>query len=60
VLMLGLVAIRFGRPESGDLQSLAIAYERSHLVLVWPVAGLILTMLMCWALWHDRQPVANR
>ena len=60
VLMLGLVAIRFGRPESGDLQSLAIAYERSPAVLVWPVAGLALTTLMCWALWHDRQPVANR
>jgi hypothetical protein len=60
VLMLVLVAIRFSRPESGDLQSLSIAYERSHFVLIWPVAGLILTILMCWALWHDRQPSAPR
>jgi hypothetical protein len=55
VLMLVLAAIRFSRPESGDLQSLSIAYERSHFVLIWPVAGLVLTILMCWALWRDRQ-----
>ena len=58
VLMLLLVAIRFSRPESGDSQSLSIAYERSHFVLVWPVAGVLLTILMCWALWRDRQPSA--
>ena len=58
VLMLLVVAIRFSRPESGDLQSLSIAYERSHFVLVWPVAGVLLTILMCWALWRDRQPSA--
>lgn len=60
VLMLVLAAIRFSRPESGDLQSLSIAYERSHFVLIWPVVGLVLTILMCWALWHDRQASAPR
>jgi hypothetical protein len=59
-LMLLLAAIRFSRPESGDLQSLSIAYERSHFVLIWPIAGLVLTILMCWALWHDRQPSVPR
>ena len=58
VLMLLVVAIRFSRPESGDLQSLSIAYERSHFVLVWPVAGVLLTIFMCWVLWRDRQPSA--
>jgi hypothetical protein len=58
VLMLVLVAIRFSRPESGDLQSLSIAYERSQFFLIWPVAGLVLTIVMCWALWHDRQTLS--
>lgn len=60
ILMLVLVAIRFGRPESGDLQSLSIAFERSHSVLIWPAAGLLLTILMCWTLWHDRQSLTPR
>jgi hypothetical protein len=50
-----LFAVRFSRPESGDLQSLSIAYQKSHYVLVWPILGLAMTILICLALWQDRQ-----
>jgi hypothetical protein len=55
-----LFAIRFSRPESGDLQSLSIAYQKSPYALVWPILGLTLTILICLALWQDRQTSAAR
>ena len=50
-----LFAIRFSRPESGDLQSLSIAYQKSHFALVWPILGLTITILICLALWRDKR-----
>jgi hypothetical protein len=58
VVSLLLFAIRFGRPESGYLQSLSIAYQKSHYALMWPIGGLALTILICLALWHDRKTPA--
>ena len=55
-----LFAIRFSRPESGDLQGLSIAYQKSHYVLIWPILGLAVTILICLALWRDRQTSAAR
>ena len=60
VVCLLLFAIRLGRPESGYLESLSIAYQKSHYFLMWPIAGLVLTILICLALWHDRQTSAPR
>jgi hypothetical protein len=55
-----LFAVRFSRPESGYLESLSAAYQRSHFALIWPIAGLALTIFICLALWHDRQTPAPR
>jgi hypothetical protein len=55
-----LFASRLVRPESGDLESLSIAYQKSHYALMWPIAGLTFTILMCVALWRDRQTPAAR
>ena len=55
-----LFAIRLVRPESGYLESLSIAYQESHYALAWPIAGLTFTILICLALWHDRQAPAPR
>ena len=55
-----LFAVRFSRPESGDLQSLSIAYQKSHFALIWPILGLAITILICLALWQDRQTSAAR
>ena len=55
-----LFAIRLSRPESGDLESLSIAYQKSHFALVWPILGLAITTLICLALWQDRQTPASR
>ena len=55
-----LFAVRFSRPESGDLQALSTAYQKTHYALVWPMLGLALTILICLALWQDRQPSAAR
>jgi hypothetical protein len=55
-----LFAVRFGRPESGDLQSLSNAYQESPYALIWPILGLAITILICLALWQDRQPSAAR
>lgn len=60
VIVLLLFALRLSRPESEQLQSLSIAYQKSHYFLIWPIAGLALTILICLALWHDRQPPAPR
>ena len=50
-----LFANRLSRPESGDLQALSIAYQKSHYALIWPILGLAVTILICLALWRDRQ-----
>jgi hypothetical protein len=55
-----LFAVRFSRPESGDLQSLSIAYQKSHYALIWPILGLAVTILICLALWRDRRIYAPR
>jgi len=60
VINLLLVAVRFSRPESGFVQSLSIAYQKSHYFLIWPILGLAITILICLALWQDRQPSAAR
>jgi hypothetical protein len=60
VVMLLLFAVRFSRPESGYLQSLSTAYEKSHYALIWPIAGLTITILICLALWQERQTPASR
>jgi|ERR1700730_8289590 len=59
-IMLLLFALRFSRPESGYLQSLSIAYQQSHYALIWPIAGLAITIVICLALWHDSQTPAPR
>jgi hypothetical protein len=59
-IMLLLFAVRFSRPESGYLQSLSIAYQQSHYALIWPIAGLAITIVICLALWHDSQTPAPR
>jgi hypothetical protein len=55
-----LFAVRLSRPESGDLQALSIAYQKSHYALIWPILGLAITVLICLALWQDRQLSAAR
>ena len=55
-----LFAVRLSRPESGDLQALSIAYQKSHYALIWPILGLAITILICLALWQDRQTSAAR
>ena len=55
-----LFAVRLSRQESGDLQSLSIAYQKSHFALVWPILGLAITILICLALWRDSQTSATR
>ena len=60
IVSLLLFAIRLGRPESGILESFSIAYQKSQYFWIWPIAGLALTILICLALWHDRQTPAPR
>ena len=55
-----LFAVRLSRPESGDLEALSIAYQKSHYALIWPILGLAITILICLALWQDRQASAAR
>jgi hypothetical protein len=55
IINLLLFAVRFSRPESGYLQSLSAAYQKSHFALIWPIMGLAITILICLALWHDRR-----
>ena len=55
-----LFAVRLSRPESGDLEALSIAYQKSHYALIWPMLGLAITILICLALWQDRQASAAR
>ena len=55
-----LFAVRVSRPESGILQSLSTAYQKSPFAMIWPIAGLAITILICLALWRDRQTPAPR
>jgi hypothetical protein len=55
-----LFAVRVSRPESGWLQGLSIAYQRSHYFLIWPILGLAITLLICLALLQDRRISADR
>jgi hypothetical protein len=59
-IMLLQFVVRLSRPESGVLQSLSIVYQRSPFALIWPIAGLAITILICLALWHDRRTLAPR
>lgn len=59
-MMLLDFALRISRPESGILQNLSMAYHRSHYFLIWPIAGLAITILICLALWNDSQTPAPR
>jgi hypothetical protein len=52
--------VRCSRPESGSLQSLSIAYQQSPYALIWPIAGLAITILICLVLWQDRRTPAPR
>jgi hypothetical protein len=58
VMMLLGFAIRVSRPESEILQSLSMAYHRSHYFLVWPIMGLAMTTLICLTLRHDARAAA--
>jgi lysylphosphatidylglycerol synthetase-like protein (DUF2156 family) len=60
IVTLLLFAVRFSRPESGYLQSLSTAYQKSHFALIWPIVGLAITILICLALWHDRHTPVPR
>jgi hypothetical protein len=53
-------AVRCSQPDSDILQSLSIAYQQSHFALIWPIAGLAITIVICVALWHDSQKPAPR
>jgi hypothetical protein len=59
-MMLSGFALRVSRPESGILQNLSMAYHRSHYFLIWPIAGLAITILICLALWNDSHTPAPR
>jgi hypothetical protein len=54
-MMLSGFALRASRPESGILQNLSMAYHRSHHFLIWPIAALAITILICLALWNPPQ-----
>jgi hypothetical protein len=60
VVMLLLFAVRVSRPESGILQSLSAVYQKSPFAMIWPIAGLAITILICVALWQDRRTPAPR
>ena len=60
VVMLLLFAVRFSRPESGILQSLSTVYKKTPFAVIWPIAGLAITIFICLALWRDRQTPAPR
>ena len=60
IVLLLLFAIRVSRPESGILHSLSTVYQESPFAMIWPIAGLAITVLICLALWRDRQKPAPR
>jgi hypothetical protein len=55
VVMLLLFVVRASRPESGILRRLAADYQTSPYHVIWPLAGVALTILVCLALRYDRQ-----
>ena len=59
VVLLLLFANRVSRPESHIMQSLTSIYQRSPFEMIWPAAGLAITILICFALWRDRQTPAS-
>jgi hypothetical protein len=59
-MMLSGFALRVSRPESGILQSLSMAYHRSHYFLIWPIVGFAITIWICLALLNDSQTPAPR
>jgi len=59
-VLLLLFAVRFSRPESGIAQSLSAVYQRSPFEMIWPIAGLAITVLICVALWQDKRTPASR
>jgi hypothetical protein len=60
VVLLLLFAVKVSRPESGILQSLSAVYQRKPFEMIWPIAGLAITILICLALWQDRRTPAPR
>ena len=60
VALLLLFAIRVSRPESHVIHSLSSVYQKSPFEMIWPAAGLTITILICFALWRDRQTRAPR
>lgn len=58
IVLLLLFAVRVSRPESGMLQRLSDLYRKSPMQMTWPIAGLVITILICLALWHDRRTAA--
>lgn len=60
VVLLLLFAVRVSRPESGILQSLSGVYQKSPFAMIWPIAGVAITILICLALWQDRRTPAPR
>jgi hypothetical protein len=46
-------------PQSGILQSLSTAYQKSPFAMIWPIANLAITVLICLALWQDTQTPAH-
>jgi hypothetical protein len=60
VVLLLLLAVRVSRPESGALQRLSGLYQKSPIEMIWPIAGLAITILICLALWQDRRTPAPR
>jgi len=59
-MMLLLFAVRASRPESPILHDLSVYYQRSPSSMIWPLAGLAITIVVCLALWHDRQTATVR
>jgi hypothetical protein len=60
VVLLLLFAMRVSRPESHVMQSLSAVYQKSPFEMIWPAAGLAITIFVCFALWRDRQTPASR
>ena len=59
-VLLLLYAVRVSRPQSGILQSLSAVYQRKPFEMIWPIAGLAITILIGLALWQDRRTPVPR
>lgn len=60
IVLLLLFVVRVSRPESGILQSLSAVYQKSPFAMIWPIAGLAVTVLICLSLWRGRQTPVPR